>query len=393
MAYLLKFRMQQRGSYASIYSSASDYESDGLRRSISPSSPRDERISMLLEECFSAARAGNEVEKKKPAIDAAAASRETSFDSRRSRKSAHILAMPDKQALTPEDIIRADACTSGVTSSSATKPALLRLDSTEQVNHSSWDSDSDEEGSSHGNKRRSIWSKAGDRLSAVRPKSMVAVPPPRPGRSEQQMYHVPKSAKLTHSPSFSSLEKGERKFSVGAAEPKPTVAASRDAALVHSRQPSDSTTVVAGNSRDECGFKILHLPNLSLVNSQAESAITMGERRPVPRSATSADEVLACLAQGMAPPGMPEDPSLVTWSGPDDAENPRNWGKLKRWLITLVVTACTLVANMGIATPAPALGLLSQQYGINDGHLRAMMVTAFLLAFAVARELACRLLC
>jgi len=31
-----------------------------------------------------------------------------------------------------------------------------------------------------------------------------------------------------------------------------------------------------------------------------------------------------------------EDPNLVTWDGPDDPANPRNWSKNRKWVVTII---------------------------------------------------------
>lgn len=37
----------------------------------------------------------------------------------------------------------------------------------------------------------------------------------------------------------------------------------------------------------------------------------------------------------------------MDWDGPDDMENPKNWSNLKKWAITMVVAAMTLVVTLG----------------------------------------------
>jgi MFS transporter, DHA1 family, multidrug resistance protein len=36
------------------------------------------------------------------------------------------------------------------------------------------------------------------------------------------------------------------------------------------------------------------------------------------------------------------DPNVVTWDGPEDPENPKNWSFLYRWWITILCTVMTL---------------------------------------------------
>lgn len=37
------------------------------------------------------------------------------------------------------------------------------------------------------------------------------------------------------------------------------------------------------------------------------------------------------------------DPNLVTWDGPDDPENPKNWSMRKKWIVTWTVSLFTLM--------------------------------------------------
>jgi hypothetical protein len=38
-----------------------------------------------------------------------------------------------------------------------------------------------------------------------------------------------------------------------------------------------------------------------------------------------------------------QDPNIITWDGPDDPENPRNWAYRKKWRSILIVSCFTLM--------------------------------------------------
>jgi hypothetical protein len=42
------------------------------------------------------------------------------------------------------------------------------------------------------------------------------------------------------------------------------------------------------------------------------------------------------------PPDEDNDPNVVTWDGPNDPANPKNWSRPYRWLITLLCCITTL---------------------------------------------------
>jgi hypothetical protein len=46
-----------------------------------------------------------------------------------------------------------------------------------------------------------------------------------------------------------------------------------------------------------------------------------------------------------APSPSPSDPNLVTWDGPDDPQNPKNWSFKKKWIITVTVSLFTLMRS------------------------------------------------
>lgn len=41
---------------------------------------------------------------------------------------------------------------------------------------------------------------------------------------------------------------------------------------------------------------------------------------------------------------LPKDPNLVSWDGPDDKENPKNWAAKTKWGFTVTVSAFTFIS-------------------------------------------------
>jgi multidrug resistance protein len=77
------------------------------------------------------------------------------------------------------------------------------------------------------------------------------------------------------------------------------------------------------------------------------------------------------------------DPNLVTWDGPDDPDNPKNWTTKKKWLATIVVSTFTFISPVSSSMVAPALGAISAEFGITQEIESAMVLSIFVLAYAI----------
>ena len=77
------------------------------------------------------------------------------------------------------------------------------------------------------------------------------------------------------------------------------------------------------------------------------------------------------------------DPNMVSWNGPDDPENPKNWKLKRKWIATFVVSSFTFISPVASAMVAPALPQMAQDLGVNSEVESQMMLSIFLLAYAV----------
>ncbi|KAH0544589.1 hypothetical protein FGG08_001238 [Glutinoglossum americanum] len=82
-------------------------------------------------------------------------------------------------------------------------------------------------------------------------------------------------------------------------------------------------------------------------------------------------------------PSTVQDPNIVTWSGPDDPENPKNWSNKKKWGITLVVSAFTLISPVSSTMVAPALNAIAKEFHITNTIESQLTLSIFVLAYAV----------
>ncbi|KAF5364690.1 hypothetical protein D9758_005621 [Tetrapyrgos nigripes] len=90
------------------------------------------------------------------------------------------------------------------------------------------------------------------------------------------------------------------------------------------------------------------------------------------------------LTETSSPP-TPSDAevSIVGWDGPSDPENPRNWSKRQRWVVTLVVSLFTFISPVASSISSPSLPQISADLGIEPGSIfENMSLSIFVLAYA-----------
>ena len=77
------------------------------------------------------------------------------------------------------------------------------------------------------------------------------------------------------------------------------------------------------------------------------------------------------------------DPHLVTWEGPDDPKNPKNWSMGRKWAATFVVSSFTFVSPVSSSMVAPALSAMNKDLGVHKEYESALELSIFVLAYAV----------
>lgn len=77
------------------------------------------------------------------------------------------------------------------------------------------------------------------------------------------------------------------------------------------------------------------------------------------------------------------DPELITWEGPDDPENPRNWPKGKKWTMVTVVSLYALISPLSSSIIAPAVSEVSKDLHIVQSVEKSLTVSIFVLAWAI----------
>ncbi|RAK89211.1 putative efflux pump antibiotic resistance protein [Aspergillus costaricaensis CBS 115574] len=73
----------------------------------------------------------------------------------------------------------------------------------------------------------------------------------------------------------------------------------------------------------------------------------------------------------------------VTWDGPDDPENPKNWPMKKKWAAVVTVSCFTFISPVSSSMVAPALSAISAEFNITDEVISQLTLSVFILAYAV----------
>jgi multidrug resistance protein len=73
----------------------------------------------------------------------------------------------------------------------------------------------------------------------------------------------------------------------------------------------------------------------------------------------------------------------VTWDGPDDPDNPKNWPTNKKWAATITVSLFTFISPVSSSMVAPALTTIAAQFNVTDQIISQLMLSIFVLAYAV----------
>jgi hypothetical protein len=73
----------------------------------------------------------------------------------------------------------------------------------------------------------------------------------------------------------------------------------------------------------------------------------------------------------------------ITWDGPDDPGNPKNWTIKKKWAIVVTVSLFTFISPVSSSMVAPALTTMSKDLNITDAVESQLTLSIFVLAYAV----------
>ncbi|KAF1952650.1 MFS general substrate transporter [Byssothecium circinans] len=72
----------------------------------------------------------------------------------------------------------------------------------------------------------------------------------------------------------------------------------------------------------------------------------------------------------------------VTWDGPDDPKNPKNWSMRRKWAATVIVSAFAFMAPASASMISPALNSIKKDFNIKEHVLASLTLSIFVLAYA-----------
>jgi MFS family permease len=104
-------------------------------------------------------------------------------------------------------------------------------------------------------------------------------------------------------------------------------------------------------------------------------------KSPPAQDAKTTDDANAIQEKSASETTASEDDLLVTWNGPDDPENPKNWSALRRWSITILLSLGGFVCLMSSTMLAPALETIAEDMHVSQSTAN-MTLSIFVLAFA-----------
>ncbi|KAK5124307.1 hypothetical protein LTR85_002010 [Meristemomyces frigidus] len=129
----------------------------------------------------------------------------------------------------------------------------------------------------------------------------------------------------------------------------------------------EETTPVDSHDSDDDKDKADEVPTTKEGIAEPED-VEAQAKPPLERTATSKSK---------------SDPNLVTWNGPDDPENPKNWTTKRKWAATFVVSSFTFISPVASSMVAPALTTIATDFGITSEVESQLVLSVFILAYAI----------
>ena len=77
-----------------------------------------------------------------------------------------------------------------------------------------------------------------------------------------------------------------------------------------------------------------------------------------------------------------DNPDLITWDGPHDPANPKNWSFGNKWRATCMVSAFTFISPISTSMTAPALSTVGRDLNITQPFVQSLTLSIFVLAYA-----------
>ena len=98
---------------------------------------------------------------------------------------------------------------------------------------------------------------------------------------------------------------------------------------------------------------------------------------PRPRDDLEHGKAIFEMAKSMK--GM--DPEIVTWNGPNDPMNPKNWPRNQKWIATIVVSLLTFISPIASTIISPAIPDIARDLHITGVAHQELVLSIFVLSY------------
>jgi len=75
--------------------------------------------------------------------------------------------------------------------------------------------------------------------------------------------------------------------------------------------------------------------------------------------------------------------TLVTWDGPEDPLNPKNWPRGRKWRALTAVSGFVLMSPLSTTIVAPSLDVIAKDLKITNATQKPLVLSIFLLGFGI----------
>lgn len=86
--------------------------------------------------------------------------------------------------------------------------------------------------------------------------------------------------------------------------------------------------------------------------------------------------------RGETPKTVSRD-NIVTWDGPDDPTNPKNWSFGRKWLVTSLVSLMTFMSLVVSSMIAPSQDAIGRDLNIPSGFRFQLVFSIFFIPFMI----------
>ncbi|KAJ9165188.1 MFS general substrate transporter [Coniochaeta hoffmannii] len=76
------------------------------------------------------------------------------------------------------------------------------------------------------------------------------------------------------------------------------------------------------------------------------------------------------------------DPNVVSWDGPDDPQNPKNWTDKKKWTNVAILSILTVITPLGSSMFAPGIPKIMAEFHSTDSTTATFVLSIYILGFA-----------